>query len=508
MYSEVYSATLLGLTAQIVCVETDAGNGLPSFEMSGYLATQVREAKERVRVAVRNTGIELRPQRIVVNISPADIRKAGTGFDLPIAVGLLAANRKVKFSTLAHTLILGELSLDGRVNSVRGVLPSVFAAKEAGFVRCIVPYADLTEGAAVEGIEVYGVRSLMELLGYLNGGKALAKGKLQEVSSDQKLEDDALDFSDIRGQKAAKRATLVAVAGMHNILYIGSPGSGKTMLAQRIPTIMPPLEFNERLALTRIYSVAGKLDKDSPLVRERPFRCPHHNVTMAALLGGGAIPVPGEITLASKGVLFLDELTEYRQTIIEALRQPLEEHLIRIVRLSHEYIYPADCMLAAAMNPCKCGYYPDRSRCRCSEHEIGRYLGRISQPVWDRFDINVQVQQVDFEQMNATAYSNDGTSEQMSGAVRRARQAQLRRFQDTGCIFNAQMNARQVGEFCVLGAAEKRLMEQAYTKLNITARGYHKILKTARTIADIEGEEQISTRHLSEAISYRSDGFR
>lgn len=512
MYSEVFSTTILGLSAEIVRVETDAGAGLPFFEMSGYLAAQVREAKERVRVAIRNSGIEMLPQRIVVNISPADIRKAGTGFDLPIAVGLLAANNRVQRKLLRDTIILGELSLDGRVNSVRGVLPGVMAAKQAGFVRCIVPGCNLQEGSVVEGIEVYGVQNLKELIDYLNGHGSLVLGECQEELLLKKQGEGSsdLDFADISGQTAAKRATLIAAAGMHNILYVGAPGSGKTMLARRIPTIMPTLTFKECLSVTRIYSVAGKLNRASPLVYQRPFRCPHHSVTSAALLGGGTVPVPGEITLASKGVLFLDELTEFRQDLIEALRQPLEEHIIRIVRLSHEYIYPADCMLVAAMNPCKCGFYPDRTRCRCSEPEIRRYLGRISQPVWDRFDLNVSVEPVKFNEMSAPKGHQDPvyTSGHMRLSVERAREAQLKRFGGSKPLFNAHMSSAQVRAFCVLGPAEKRLMERVYTKLNLTARGYHKVLKTARTIADLEGEEQISIRHLSEAISYRTYGYQ
>lgn len=509
MYSEVFSTTLVGLSAQIVSVETDAGPGLPSFEMSGYLAAQVKEARERVRVAIRNSGIEIPPQRVVVNISPADIRKAGTGFDLPIAVGLLAANRKVDNMCLKNTVMIGELSLDGSVNSVNGILPSVIAAREQGFLCCIVPYDNLAEGAAVEGIKVFGVKKLSELIQYLNGQNTLAAASEKSAACSAKHTKLAVDFSDICGQAAAKRATLIAVAGMHNILYIGAPGSGKTMLAQRIPTIMPDLTFEEQLALTKIYSVAGKLNKDAPLIDRRPFRSPHHSITSAALLGGGRMPVPGEVTLAAKGVLFLDELTEFRPALLESLRQPLEDRVIRIIRLSQEYVYPADFMLAAAMNPCKCGYYPDRNRCRCSEQEIERYLGKISEPMWDRFDLNVQVQTVAFSQMVLRGQADEAySSKQMRRLVCRARRAQLQRFAGTAINFNAQMTAGQVAQFCELGEQERALMEQIYTKMRMTVRGYHKVLKTARTIADIEGEKRISVHHLSEAVSYRSYGYR
>ena len=430
MFSKVNSTTIQGLSAHIVTVETDVGNGLPIFEMSGYLASEVKEARERVRVAIKNAGIELRPQRIVVNISPADIRKDGTGFDLPIAIGILAANGVVSLDKLEGSVIIGELSLDGTVNSVNGILPSVCAAKEQGYTRCIMPMADIHEGSIISEIEVLGTASLRELVDYLNDDTQLACGysavtrdmktdaldgdiiidRASVIARDNIMDEDGVsgedyaldkeDFLDIKGQHAAKRATLIAVAGMHNIMYVGSPGSGKTMLARRIPTIMPELTFDESLELTKIYSVAGQLNKKSPIITSRPFRSPHHNVTQAALIGGGRIPRAGEITLAGKGVLFLDEITEYKPETLEALRQPLEDKSVTIVRLNSSYTYPADFMLAAAMNPCKCGYYPDRNRCNCSEHEIQRYLGKISRPMWDRFDLCVQVGSVSFSEIN------------------------------------------------------------------------------------------------------------
>lgn len=503
MFCEVFSTMIQGITAHIVSVETDVGRGLPVFDMGGYLSGEVKEAKERVRVALRNSGYEWKPQRITINISPADLRKDGTGFDLPIALGILGANGEINPAVFQDMIAIGELSLDGTVNPVNGILPSVSEAAENGFKRCILPRENYMEGKVVEGIEVIAVHSIKEAVDYLNDGVMPAEPQTVQIPSFSSY-DEELDFADIRGQETAKRATMIAVAGMHNILYVGSPGSGKTMLARRIPSIMPTMTLEERLNLTKIYSIAGLINQKAPLITKRPFRCPNHNITTTALLGGGRIPMPGEATLSGKGVMFLDELTEYKPAVLESLRQPLEDKKVVIVRLKETCVYPADFMLAAAMNPCRCGYYPDRNRCSCTEQDIRRFLGKISRPLWDRFDVCIQVNDVGFNQIRSTRMDSQWTSEYMRQKVEKARIRQLQRFSKSGIYFNAQMNSRQIQEFCILGSKEQELMDKIYDKFHLTARGYHKILKTARTIADIEEQEQITAEHLSEALSYRS----
>jgi magnesium chelatase family protein len=373
-----------------------------------------------------------------------------------------------------------------------------------GFKRCIVPWEDYREGAVIEGIEVLPVKNLRQLASFLNGREALCQ---EEVLLKDYTRTKSLDFADVQGQETAKRATMIAAAGMHNIMYIGAPGCGKTMLAKRIPDILPDMTFEESLELTQIYSIAGLIDKNEPLMKKRPFRSPHHSITQTALLGGGMYPKPGEVTLAGKGVLFLDELTEYKPSLLESLRLPLEEKKITINRMGSSCDYPADFMLAAAMNPCKCGYYPDRNRCCCTEAEVKRFLGKISRPMWDRFDVCVQVQDVTIENIshkNNTDVSYSGSSAYMKEKVETARKWQQERFKDTEICFNSQMNVSHIENFCVLDSEEKELLMRVYETFHLTMRGYHKILKVARTIADIDESEKICVQHLSEALSYRS----
>ncbi len=501
----------------LVNVEVDVNTGLPVFEMTGILSAEVRESKERVRTGIKNSGFSLKPQRITVNLSPANIRKEGTAFDLPIAVGILTANGIIEDDKINNVLIMGELGLDGSIHSVNGVLPAVCEAKHNGITTCIVPYDNRYEACVIDGINVYGMRELRDVVEFLNDNT-----KYNPIHADINIISKAdydIDFNEIKGQTAGKRATLVATAGMHNIMYIGPPGSGKTLMAQRIPTILPELDFEESIELSKIYSIAGLLNVDNDkneikLIKKRPFRAPHYNISSAGLVGGGGIPKPGELTLASKGVLFLDELTEFKTSILETLRQPLEEKKITLVRLNSSYTYPADIMLVAAINPCKCGYYPDRNVCNCSEYDIKRYLGRISQPFWDRFDINVEMSRVKYEDLfanitydkhNTDKYNTDGyNSADMKQIVERTYSIQKERFCGKELIYNSQMSVADIKKYCVLGKEESKLMEQAYKKLGFTARGYHKILKVARTIADIDQSENIKSKHLSEAIMYRS----
>lgn len=507
MYSSVLSGVLHGIKAQIVRVEVDVGNGIPSFDMSGFLSNEVKEARERVRVAIRNSGYELPPQRIAVNISPADIRKCGTGFDLPIALAILSANGYIDEVNLDNMMILGELSLDGSINGVRGVLPCVCSAKEAGIDKVLLPEVNINEGNIVKKISVMTAANLKQAVKYINEGIASHRSKTNDENNYKAdMKNPEMDYSDIKGQFAAKRATMIAVAGMHNIIYMGPPGSGKTMMAKRIPTIMPEMTFDEKLAVTNIYSVAGQLGDNGGLMEDRPFRAPYHNVTKGAFFGGGIVPRPGEITLAGKGVLFLDEMTEFKPDILEGLRQPLEDKSITIVRMNRAYTYPADFMLVGAMNPCKCGYYPDRNRCNCSEQDIKRFMGRISTPLWDRFDLCIKTEEIGYRELEDKAGQDDRErmdSESMRECVLRARTAQLERFKGMNIMYNSQISGRNINKFCRLGREESQLIERIFSKKNITARGYHKILKTARTIADIDGNENITKNNISEAFYYR-----
>ncbi|MFR7991385.1 MAG: YifB family Mg chelatase-like AAA ATPase [Lachnospiraceae bacterium] len=506
MFGEVQSATMIGLDCKMIRVEADIADGLPMFEMVGYLAGEVREARERVRAAMRNCGLALPARKVTVNLSPGDVRKAGASFDLPIAVALLLAAgffSKKTAEILRKTLILGELGLNGEVQRVNGVLPITAAIDQNQISCCIVPADNALEGAAAASVPCYGVRSLRETVDFLLGKTELrAQGSDWETEHLTQREDDAPDFQDIAGQEGVKRAAQIAAAGFHNLLMIGPPGVGKTMIARSIPGILPPMSDRERLILSKIYSIAGLLPPDVPLLAKRPFRAPHHQVTGVALIGGGTIPRPGEVTLAHRGVLFLDELSEFSRTALEMLRQPLEEREVALARLGGRYVYPADFMLVAAMNPCACGYYPDRTRCVCGRREIQRHINKISQALLDRMDLCVEIPRVAYERL---AHRDKGQcSAEIRRRVEEAVLAQEKRYEGTPFRFNADLTAAAVEQFCPLTEQVQDLLEKAFRRLDLSARAYHRLIRVARTIADLDQSERIQTAHMAEAIAYRN----
>ena len=499
-FSNILSAVLLGMEVRLVRVEADISNGLPMFHMVGYLSAEVKEAGERVRTAIRNSGFDFPAKKTVINLSPANIRKRGASFDLPIALAILTSLGMVDKSKLEKAMVIGELGLDGKVRRCTGILPIVAAAKKEGCHTCIVPYENAKEAAIIEKIQIIGVKSLSEICSYLNGNIFLNNFKLVDERLTKRQESD-LDFCDIYGQEGAKRAAEIAVAGRHNLLLLGPPGSGKSMLAKRIPSILPPLTMEESIEITKVYSVAGLLKKESPLIVERPFREVHHTVTKAALIGGGSIPKPGEISLASGGVLFLDELAEFQKSVLEVLRQPLETREIQLVRSQGNFRFPADVMLVAAMNPCPCGYYPDFEKCRCTSYQIRQYLSKISQPFLGRMDICMEVPGLRYEQLQGDVPSE--SSADIRERIMKARDIQRARYVGKQFAFNAGLTSSEIESYCELDAESRRMMRQAFDRLELTARTYHKILKVARTIADLDRSERIKLVHLQEAIGYR-----
>ena len=500
MFSKVFSGGICGIDGYLVQVEADVSNGLPGFAMVGYLAAEVKEAQDRVRTALRNSGCQLPAKKVTVNLSPANRRKEGTGYDLAIAAAVLASYGIVTDYYLSRAAFIGEVGLNGEVKPIHGILSLVEAFRQAGMQFCFLPAANAREAMAISGITIIGITSIIQLIKVLNQEESPPESEFPSSVINFPV-NTSLDFSEVSGQHLLKRAAEIAVAGKHNLLIIGPAGSGKSMLAKRIPTIMPSLSKEEQLEVSKIYSICGYLRDGSGLIRERPFRSPHHTISPQALAGGGRIPRPGEISLASGGVLFLDELPEFKGAVLEVLRQPLEDRQVVISRLQGSYRFPANTMLVAAMNPCPCSFYPDRNRCRCTEHQVRNYLQHVSKPILDRMDLCVEASPLTFEEIQQK--NSHETSAVIRRRVEKARKRQIKRFQGQAIYFNSEMQKSHIEKHCRLSETDNQFLKRVFETKGISARVYHKILKVARTIADLAGEEQIGQMHLSEAVAYR-----
>lgn len=501
MLSKILSAAISGVEAMPVIVETDIAKGMPAFHIVGQADTTIKESTERIRSALLNAGMEYPMSRITVNMSPADLRKRGSHFDLPVAVGILASSGQIFGGELNLYGFAGELSLDGSLNKTDGILPMVIALKKAGCSRVIIPYANRREAMLVRGIRIYPARNLEEVTDFFNLKRELDYLYDEEIGGLGESRIYTQDFADVKGQEIAKRAITIAVAGGHGILMMGSPSTGKTMLSERIPTIMPEMTFDEILETTVLYSIAGLLDENTPYITKRPFRQPHHKITPMGLLGGGCWPRPGEISLASKGVLFLDEAGEFDRNMIDALRTPLEKKYISIIRKGKNFLFPADFMLVAATNPCKCGYYGDpEHECTCGIQEVMRYQKKLSGPILDRIDMHIRLMPVDFNDLEV---EQSLSTAEMKASIEAARRIQRERYAGIGITLNQQLDAHLAELYCHVDSDGKQILKMAYERLKLNPRTLLKVKKIARTIADLDGSENVEVGHINEALQYR-----